>query len=60
MAARDPRIHVGLGKAKKVDTLRIRWPSGVVDRLHDVPSRQQLIVEEGQGSQAPAQDATTQ
>jgi hypothetical protein len=31
MAASDPRIHFGLGKKTKIDSLIITWPSGQVD-----------------------------
>ncbi|WP_068776357.1 CRTAC1 family protein [Paenibacillus sp. FJAT-26967] len=33
----DPRLHVGLGQAEKVDKITIRWPSGRVEELTDVP-----------------------
>lgn len=40
----DPRIHFGLGKADKVDKISIRWPSGRVQELHDVPINQMTQV----------------
>jgi len=43
----DLRLHFGLGSNKKVDRLTVRWPSGLVDRFDDVPTDQQIIVEEG-------------
>lgn len=36
----------GLGEASKVDTLKIRWPSGTEQILTDVPAGQELVVEE--------------
>lgn len=45
----DLRVHFGLGKAAKVDLLEIRWPSGQVDTLKDVPADQVVYVEEGKG-----------
>jgi len=36
--------HFGLGDAAKVDTLRIEWPSGIVQELKDVAVNQQLQV----------------
>ncbi len=36
MSASDPRIHFGLGKRSKIDSLVITWPSGQVDRLSPV------------------------
>ena len=32
------RVHFGLGDAEEIDTLLIRWPSGIVDTYFDVRS----------------------
>ena len=45
----DFRLHFGLGLATKVDQLEIRWPSGLVEKLEDVPANQIVIVKEGVG-----------
>ncbi|MBV8709833.1 MAG: CRTAC1 family protein [Acidobacteriaceae bacterium] len=43
----DLRIHFGLGKSTRIDQLEIRWPSGRLDRFHDVPANRILkFVEE--------------
>ena len=42
MSASDPRIHFGLGKRTKIESLVITWPSGQVDRLRNVPVDQLL------------------
>ena len=49
MSASDPRIHFGLGKRTKIDSLEITWPSGQVDRLTNVPIDQIIAVKEGTG-----------
>jgi len=49
MSASDPRIHFGLGKHVKIDSLEITWPSGQVDRLTNVPIDQIIAVKEGTG-----------
>jgi hypothetical protein len=49
MSASDPRIHFGLGKRTKIDSLVITWPSGQVDRLSSVAVDQIIAVEEGKG-----------
>ena len=49
MSASDPRIHFGLGKRTKIDSLEISWPSGQVDRLPDVPVDRIIAVKEGTG-----------
>jgi len=38
--------HFGLGNATNVDTVRIEWPSGIVQELHDVAPKQFLTVTE--------------
>ena len=49
MSASDPRIHFGLGKRSKIDSLQITWPSGQVDKLTSVPIDTILAVKEGVG-----------
>jgi hypothetical protein len=38
--------HFGLGDATKVDTLRIEWPSGIVQEFRDVAAKEILTVTE--------------
>ncbi len=52
MSASDPRIHVGLGETEIVDEIRIRWPSGLVDRVARVKAGQRILGEEGQSAGA--------
>lgn len=49
MSAQDPRIHFGLGKRAKIDSLEITWPSAHVDKLTDLPINQIVAIKEGQG-----------
>jgi enediyne biosynthesis protein E4 len=49
MSASDPRIHFGLGKRTRIDSLVIRWPSGQVDELKNVPVDRIIAVKEGTG-----------
>jgi hypothetical protein len=49
MSASDPRIHFGLGKRTKIDSLEITWPSGQVDRLTNLAIDQIIAVKEGAG-----------
>ena len=37
LSSNDPRVHAGLGKAKRVDRAEVRWPSGKVDSRDDLP-----------------------
>jgi len=45
----DLRQHFGLGQAKKVDQIEVRWPSGRVDRLKDIDADQFIAIEEERG-----------
>jgi hypothetical protein len=49
MSASDRRIHFGLGKHTKIESLEITWPSGQVDKLSNVPINQIIAVKEGTG-----------
>src|SRR5262249_46963527 len=42
----DMRRNFGLGDATRADTVRIEWPSGTVQELHDVAANQILTVTE--------------
>ena len=39
MSASDPRIHFGLGKRDKIESLEITWPSGQVDKINECADR---------------------
>jgi enediyne biosynthesis protein E4 len=46
MSSSDKRVHFGLGQESEVKTIEIRWPSGIVQILHNVKADQFLIVKE--------------
>lgn len=43
-AAYEPEVHFGLGDRDHVDKVEIFWPDGRVATLHDVETRQRLVV----------------
>jgi hypothetical protein len=45
----DLRVHFGMGRATEAERVEIRWPSGQVDVLENVPADQLIHVEEGKG-----------
>jgi len=49
MSAQDPRIHFGVGQRKTIESLEITWPSGIVDKLTNLPIDQIITVKEGVG-----------
>jgi enediyne biosynthesis protein E4 len=50
----DMRVHFGLGKAVKAQTIEAQWPSGAVDTLKDVAAGQVIFIKEGAGQIKPA------
>jgi hypothetical protein len=46
LSSSDPRVHFGLGKAKQIRKLEIRWPSGIVQSVSDASPGRYLTVEE--------------
>src|SRR5688572_755718 len=45
----DLRAHFGLGAATRSERLEIRWPSGAMDVVQDLPANQVITVREGEG-----------
>ena len=45
----DLRLHFGLGKSVRAEKIVIRWPSGLVETLSDLPVNQYYVVREGSG-----------
>jgi hypothetical protein len=43
----DLRIHFGLDRAMKADAVEITWPSGVKDKLTDLPANHLYVIQEG-------------
>ena len=41
-------LHFGLGNATKIDTLKIRWPDGKTQELHDLPADKSLTYRQGE------------
>lgn len=46
----DIRVHFGLGSAAKVDSVEVRWPSGLVERYNDPPLDRINTLKEGSGA----------
>ncbi len=45
----DLRLHFGLGRHQKAGLITIRWPSGKVERIHDLPADHYYVIQEGKG-----------
>lgn len=62
LASHDPREILGLKDAAKIESLEIRWPSGRMDKLSNLPINTYVKVKEGEGvvqSTAPASKEVT-
>jgi hypothetical protein len=49
LSQNDFRLHFGLRQAKQVDSLEVRWPSGLVERFEKIEVNQLVHVKEGGG-----------
>ncbi len=45
----DMRVHFGLGLTTKIDSLRVRWPSGLIEQFADLKIDAINILKEGAG-----------
>jgi hypothetical protein len=45
----DTRVHAGVGSAARIDSVEIRWPSGVVDTAKGLSVDGFYVAEEGKG-----------
>ena len=51
LSSHDPRMVLGLGARKKIDSLEVTWPlpSGTVERFTDLPIDRYITIVEGLG-----------
>jgi enediyne biosynthesis protein E4 len=45
LSSEDPRVHFGLGAARRVRELHVRFPDGTTARLENVASDRIVVVE---------------
>jgi hypothetical protein len=50
LSSSDPREVLGLGAASKAESVEIRWPSGKIDKLTNLPVNTYVKVVEGSGT----------
>jgi enediyne biosynthesis protein E4 len=50
----DLRVHFGLGKTDHVDRIEVRWPSGQIDVLKNIPADRIVMIREGNPGRGPA------
>ncbi len=47
ISGNSPFAHFGLGRHTKVDSLEVRWPSGLRQMFYNLPINQRLLIVEG-------------
>ena len=47
LGGQDPRVHFGLGAQSRVDSLKVRWPSGTIDCHYDLEADRLIALVEG-------------
>jgi hypothetical protein len=57
MSGDDAKVHFGLGKAERIDSLTIRWPSGREDEFRDLEVNGLYTITEGDGEIKPVSPA---
>jgi hypothetical protein len=56
----DMRLHFGLGNASKLDSVQVRWPSGLVEQFDGLRVDAIQTLTEGSGAPIPADAKKTQ
>ena len=46
LSSSDKRLHFGLGAESVVEKIEIRWPSGMLQALKNVPADQPFVIDE--------------
>ena len=49
LSGNDIRVHFGLGRNKKAERVKVRWPSGLVEEFRDLEADRLYILKEGEG-----------
>jgi hypothetical protein len=52
LCSSDPRAHFGLGKADKVDEIRVRWPDGCKETFAGGPADRLCVLKRGEGKRS--------
>jgi enediyne biosynthesis protein E4 len=45
----DTRLHFGLGRKSRIDSIEVRWPAGKTEVVRDLPANQFVVIQEGKG-----------
>ena len=56
LSQNDLRPHFGLGEAQRIDMVEVRWPSGRVSTVCDVPANRELLLREPAATDSGSDD----
>src|SRR5207248_8426610 len=59
MSTMDDRAHFGLGRATRIDSLRVQWPDGAEQTLTNLDADQLVIVKQSNASRPAEKTAST-
>jgi hypothetical protein len=59
-SASDPRLLLGLGSSTRVDSIRVTWPSGTVERFGPFAVDREATLKEGEGTDEKLENAHKQ
>ena len=60
VTAQASQVRFGLGDARRVDLLRVHWPSGAIDELRSIPAGLHIRITEGQSAYEVIQRARSE
>ena len=49
LGSNDPRLHFGLGEARRAETVSIRWSGGTAEKLGPIEAGLLHVVKQGRG-----------
>jgi hypothetical protein len=57
LASCDPRVHLGLGAADRVDSITVAWPDGTEEEFDGGPANRSITLRRGQGRKTASRAA---
>jgi hypothetical protein len=49
LSSNDPRMHIGLGENKKIDSLEIKWSDGSTEVYNNILTDRYIVIQQGGG-----------
>jgi hypothetical protein len=59
LSSSDARAHFGLGPARGIDAIDVRWPDGLLERFGGVPVNSAIVLGRGTGEKADPKPSQT-